>query len=43
VQERKIQMEPMISRVVELDQIDQTFQELLDPGNQLVQVIVKCT
>jgi threonine dehydrogenase-like Zn-dependent dehydrogenase len=43
LQEKKVRMEPMISRVVDLDQIDETFQELLDPGNQLVQVIVKCT
>ncbi len=43
LRDKKVRMEPMISRVVELDHIDQTFQELLDPGNQLVQVIVKCT
>ena len=43
LKEKRVQMEPMISRVVDLDQIEETFQELLDRGNQLVQVIVKCT
>jgi (R,R)-butanediol dehydrogenase/meso-butanediol dehydrogenase/diacetyl reductase len=43
LKEKKVRMEPMISRVVDLDHIEETFQELLDPGNQLVQVIVKCT
>jgi hypothetical protein len=28
--------------VIGLEQLDETFQELLNPENQLVQVVVKC-
>jgi len=30
------------SKVIGLEQLDETFQELLNPENQLVQVVVKC-
>ncbi len=43
LKEKKVQMEPIISKVVKLDHIEEAFQELLDPGNQLVQVVVKCS
>jgi len=43
VKEEKIKTELMISKIVGLFQIQDTFQELLKPGNDFVQVIVKCT
>jgi len=39
----KIETEPMISKIVELDEIQNTFQELLNPATSDVQVIVKCS
>ena len=38
----EVQTQPLISKVIELERLDQTFRELLDPGNELVQVVVKC-
>lgn len=38
----EIQTKPLISKVIGLEQLDETFQELLNPENQLVQVVVKC-
>ena len=38
----EVQTKPLISKVIGLEQLDETFQELLNPENQLVQVVVKC-
>jgi threonine dehydrogenase-like Zn-dependent dehydrogenase len=43
LQEKRVQLEPMISQVVNLDQIEETFRQLLEPGSPWIQVIVKCT
>jgi threonine dehydrogenase-like Zn-dependent dehydrogenase len=43
LKEKKVQVKPMISRVIHLDQIDEAFRELLAHDNELVQVVVKCT
>lgn len=43
LKEKKVQVGPMISKVINLDQIDESFRELLSKGNDLVQVVVKCT
>ena len=37
-----VETKPLISKVVGLDHIDEAFQELLDPENELVQVVVQC-
>lgn len=42
MKEKKIKTAPMISKIVELSEIQKAFQELLKPGNDLVQVIVQC-
>lgn len=42
LKEKKVQVGPMISRVVNLDQIGDAFRELLTHDNELVQVVVKC-
>jgi (R,R)-butanediol dehydrogenase / meso-butanediol dehydrogenase / diacetyl reductase len=39
----EIQTRPLISKVIGLERLDATFRELLDPGNELVQVVVKCS
>jgi 2-desacetyl-2-hydroxyethyl bacteriochlorophyllide A dehydrogenase len=39
----EIRTQPLISKVIELEQLDATFQALLDPGNDQVQVVVQCT
>lgn len=39
---KKIRTAPMISKIISLSEIQQGFQELLDPMNRLVQVVVKC-
>jgi 2-desacetyl-2-hydroxyethyl bacteriochlorophyllide A dehydrogenase len=38
----EVQTKPLISKVIELERLDETFQELLNPRNDLVQVVVKC-
>jgi len=38
----EVQTKPLISKVIELGRLDEAFQELLNPGNELVQVVVKC-
>lgn len=38
----EIQTKPLISKVIGLERIDETFRELLDPRNLLVQVVVQC-
>ena len=38
----RIRTQPMISRVIGLDDIDSTFRELLRPETDLIQVVVKC-
>jgi (R,R)-butanediol dehydrogenase/meso-butanediol dehydrogenase/diacetyl reductase len=43
LREKRVQTQPLISRVVKLDDIEEAFQGLLDPRNQLVQVVVKCS
>ncbi len=43
VKEKRVQVEPIISKVINLAQIDETFRELLAKDNELVQVVVKCT
>ncbi len=43
LKEKKVEVEPMISKVINLDQIDEAFRELLAKDNELVQVVVKCT
>ncbi|MBI5968487.1 MAG: zinc-binding dehydrogenase [Deltaproteobacteria bacterium] len=42
MQEKKIKTGPMISKIVGLSEIQEAFQELLKPGNELVQVVVQC-
>ncbi|MFA5028595.1 MAG: zinc-binding dehydrogenase [Candidatus Methylomirabilota bacterium] len=37
-----VQTQPLISKVIGLEQLDGMFQTLLDPSNELVQVVVKC-
>jgi (R,R)-butanediol dehydrogenase/meso-butanediol dehydrogenase/diacetyl reductase len=39
----EVQTQPLISKVIGLERLDETFQELLNPGNELVQVVVKCS
>jgi threonine dehydrogenase-like Zn-dependent dehydrogenase len=39
----EVQTAPLISKVIELERLDETFQELLNPGNEMVQVVVQCT
>jgi threonine dehydrogenase-like Zn-dependent dehydrogenase len=43
LKEKRVQVEPLISKVINLDQIDEAFRELLANDNELVQVVVKCT
>jgi len=38
----EVQTKPLISKVIDLSHLDETFRELLDPRNQLVQVVVQC-
>lgn len=38
----EVKAQPLISQVIGLEGLDAAFQELLDPGNQLVQVVVQC-
>ncbi len=38
----EVQTKPLISKVIGLEQIDDGFRELLNPGNELVQVVVQC-
>ena len=42
LQQRKIQTAPMISKIIPLAEIQQSFRDLLDPKNSLVQVVVQC-
>ncbi len=42
LREKKIKTAPMISKIVSLSEIQEAFQELLKPGNELVQVFVQC-
>lgn len=42
MQEKKIQTKPMISKIIGLSEIQEAFQELLRPGNDLIQVVVQC-
>lgn len=42
MQEKRIQTKPMISKIVWLAEIQEAFQELLRPGNDLIQVVVQC-
>ncbi len=37
-----VQIAPLISKVIGLDEINNAFQELLGPSNELVQVVVRC-
>jgi len=43
VKEKRVQVEPIISKVIKLEQIDGAFRELLAKDNELVQVVVKCS
>jgi len=42
MEQGRIRTQPMVSRVIDLDDIDSTFRELLRPGTELTQVVVKC-
>lgn len=42
MQEKKIRTEPMISKIIDLSEIQMAFQELLKAGNELIQVIIRC-
>jgi (R,R)-butanediol dehydrogenase/meso-butanediol dehydrogenase/diacetyl reductase len=42
LQQKKIQTAPMISRIIPLAGIQEAFQQLLAPMNNLVQVVVEC-
>jgi threonine dehydrogenase-like Zn-dependent dehydrogenase len=37
-----IQTQPLISQIVGLERLDETFRALLDPKNDQVQVVVQC-
>jgi (R,R)-butanediol dehydrogenase / meso-butanediol dehydrogenase / diacetyl reductase len=43
MKEKHVKVEPMISKVINLDQIDEAFRELLAKDNKLIQVVVKCS
>jgi 2-desacetyl-2-hydroxyethyl bacteriochlorophyllide A dehydrogenase len=38
----EVQVTPLVSRVIALEALDAAFRELLDPENELVQVVVQC-
>lgn len=38
----EVQTRPLISQTIGLEQLDEAFRALLDPGNDQVQVVVKC-
>jgi hypothetical protein len=40
LEDKKIQTKPLTSKIIRLDDIQKTFQELLKPDNDLVQVVV---
>ena len=42
MQQKKIQTAPMLTKIIPLNEIQEAFQELLDPRNPLVQVVVEC-
>ena len=39
---RKIKVEPMVTKIVPLAQIDSVFQDLLNPNTDQIQVVVEC-
>jgi threonine dehydrogenase-like Zn-dependent dehydrogenase len=39
---RKIKVEPMVTKIVPLAQIDPVFQDLLNPNTDQIQVVVEC-
>ncbi len=42
MQQKKIQAAPMLTKIIPLNEIQEVFQELLDPRSPLVQVVVEC-
>jgi len=44
MQQKKVQAAPMISKIVGLEEIQEAFQELLQPGSSgIIQTIVQCS
>ena len=43
MQEKKVQVTPLISKIVPLEQIQEAFQELLWPGSGIIQTVVACS
>jgi threonine dehydrogenase-like Zn-dependent dehydrogenase len=40
--EKKIQTKPLITKIIDLSEIQEAFQELLKPDTDEVQIVVKC-